>query len=65
MEKTHRQGRPGARERVLQRAHARQLLLTLADICRHLRLKQSNPGVRVAYLKVELNLRRWAKRRKP
>ena len=64
MEKNHRQGRPGAGERALQRAHARRLLATLADICRHLRTKQTRPAVRAAYREVEQQLRRSARTRK-
>lgn len=56
MEKNHRQGRPGAGERALQRAHARRLLATLSDICRHLRRKQPCPAVQTAYRDVEHDL---------
>lgn len=62
--KNHRQGRTGAGERALRRAHARRLLLTLVDICRQLRAKQENPAVRAAYREVEKQLRRLALRRK-
>ena len=64
MEKTHRQGRTGAGERALRRAHARRLLLALADICRHLRVKQHDPAVRTAYRAVERDLLRLARERK-
>lgn len=57
MEKNHRQGRTGAGERALQRAHARRLLATLADICRHLRRKQTCVPMRAAYKAVEGDLR--------
>jgi hypothetical protein len=56
MEKNHRQGRQGAGARTLQRAHARRLLLTLANICRELRRKQKSRVVRAAYLGVERDL---------
>lgn len=62
--KNHRQGRTGAGERALRRAHARRLLATLAGICRQLRAKQENPAVRAAYREVEKQLRRLALRRK-
>jgi hypothetical protein len=51
--KTYRQGRTGARERALRRAHAHRLLMTLAGICRELRAAQTNAVVRAAYLEVE------------
>lgn len=63
MEKNHRQGRTGAGERALQRAHARRLLLTLAGICRQLHMKQGNPAVRAAYREVEKELRQSARRK--
>jgi len=63
MEKNHRQGRTGAGERALRRAHARRLLVTLAGICRQLRMKQANPAVRTAYREVEKELRRSARRK--
>ena len=62
--KNHRQGRTGAEERALRRAHARRLLVTLADICRQLHAKQENPVVRAAYRDIERQLRRLALRRK-
>ena len=62
--KNHRQGRTGAGERALRRAHARRLLLTLAGICLELHAKQENPAARAAYREVENQLRRLALRRK-
>ena len=64
MTTTHRQGRTGAGERGLKRAHARRLLATLAEICRKLREAQSRPVVRLAYRDVEQQLRRLARRQK-
>ncbi|MBI2497340.1 MAG: hypothetical protein HYV75_05260 [Opitutae bacterium] len=63
METNHRQGRPGAGERALQRAHARQLLLTLAGICRRLRTKRMNPAAQSACREVEKELRQFARRK--
>lgn len=54
--KNLRLGRTGARDRALQRAHARRLLVTLAGICRELRWTQSSPIVHAAYLEVEDHL---------
>lgn len=54
--KTHRQGRTGARERALRRAHAHRLLMTLAGICRELRWAQSDEVAGAAYLEVERHL---------
>lgn len=62
--KNHRQGRTGAGERALRRAHARRLLLTLAGICRQLREKQEHPAVQVAYCEVEQQVMRLARRQK-
>lgn len=56
METNHRQGRPGAGERALRRAHARRLLVTLAGICQHLRWEQTDPEVHAAYREVEQSL---------
>lgn len=56
----HRQGRTGAGERVLRRAHARRLLLTLAVICRQLGRRIKNRAVRTEYRAVERQLRRLA-----
>ena len=64
MDKTHRLGRTGAGERVLQRAHARQLLLTLAGICRRLRPQMSSLAVQAEYREVERALLRLAGRGK-
>lgn len=64
MDKTHRLGRTGAGERVLQRAHARQLLLTLAGICRRLRPQMSSLAAQTEYREVERALRRLAGRDK-
>lgn len=61
--KNHRQGRTGAGERALRRAHARRLLLTLAGICRQLRRKQEDPAVQAAYREVEKELRQSAGRK--
>jgi hypothetical protein len=58
MENYHSQGRPGAGAHTLQRAHARRLLVTLAGVCRHLRMMQSSPAVREACWQVEQDLRR-------
>ena len=58
MERNHRQGRTGAGKRALRHAaYARNLLVTLAGICRHLRAQQENPAVRAAYREVEKELR--------
>ena len=54
--KPHRQGRTGARERALRRAHAHRLLMTLAGICRELRRAQSDEVVGAVYLEVEQHL---------
>ncbi|SDR91980.1 hypothetical protein [Opitutus sp. GAS368] len=54
--KPHRQGRTGAREQALRRAHAHRLLMTLAGICRELRWAQSDEVVCAAYLEVEQHL---------
>jgi hypothetical protein len=54
--KTHRQGRTGARERALRRAHAHRLLMTLAGICRELHTVQTDAAARSAYLGVERHL---------
>jgi hypothetical protein len=54
--KTHRQGRTGARERALRRAHAHRLLITLVGICRELRWAQPDPVAGAAYLEVERRL---------
>ena len=62
MDKTHRLGRTGAGERVLQRAHARRLLLTLAGICRRLRRQISSTAARAEYREVERALLRLAGR---
>ena len=56
MKTNHRQGRPGAGERALQRAHAQRLLLTLAGICRELRWSQPDPTIQATYLEVEQHL---------
>lgn len=64
MEKTHRLGRPGAGERVMPRAHARQLLLTLASICRRLRPLKASLAARAEYREVERTLRQLARRGK-
>lgn len=57
----HRQGRTGAGERELKRAHARRLLLTLADICSRLRSQLTNQVVHRQYQAVERMLRRLAR----
>lgn len=54
--KTLRQGRTGARERALRRAHAHRLLMTLAGICRELRWVQADEAIRGVYLEVEQHL---------
>ena len=54
--KSHRQGRTGARERALRRAHAHRLLMTLAGICRELRSAQPDAIASAAYLEVEQHL---------
>lgn len=59
MENNHRQGRTGAGVRALRRAHARRLLLTLADICRQLRLREESGVIRAAYQEIEQGLRAW------
>lgn len=64
MEKNHRQGRPGAGERALRRAHARRLLVTLAGICQHLRWEQTDPDVHAAYREVEQDLLRLMEHRR-
>ena len=64
MKTNHRLGQTGAGERALRRAHARQLLLTLAGICRQLRTKRLSPIVSTAYREVEKDLRGLA-RKKP
>jgi hypothetical protein len=56
MYKTHGQGRLGAVECASQRAHARRLLLTLADVCRRLRRLQKTPAARAACQQVERSL---------
>lgn len=56
MQNDHRQGRTGARERAVQRAHAQRLLVTLAGICRELRWTQPDPVVQAAYREVEEHL---------
>lgn len=61
MERNHRQGRTKARQRALRRAYARRLLVTLAGICRHLRVQQENPAVRTAYREIEKELRQSAR----
>lgn len=61
MERNHRQGRTGAGKRALRRAYARNLLVTLAGICRHLRAQQEIPAVRAAYREVEKELRQFAR----
>jgi hypothetical protein len=63
IEKSHRQGRFGAR--VSQKAHTYQLLLTLAEVCRRLRRYQSDPKARRAYQEVEQQLVEWLKRVRP
>jgi len=63
--KNHRQGRTAAGDRALRRAHARRLLATLAGICRHLRARQTDPVLRVAYRDIEQQLHRLARWQKP
>ena len=58
--KNHRQGRTGAGERILRRAHARRLLLTLVEICRQLRSRLSSRAAQTEYRAVERTLRRMA-----
>lgn len=58
----HRQGRTGAGVRKLRRAHARLLLLTLADISSQLRRRVRDRDARAAYASVERELRRMGKR---
>lgn len=57
----HRQGRTGAGERDLKRAHARRLLWTLADICSQLRTQLTGRLVHRQYQAVERMLRRLAR----
>lgn len=61
----HRQGRTGAEERMLMRAHARRLLLTLADICRQMRRGLSDRLMKAACRELERDLRRRAKSDRP
>ncbi|MFZ5496231.1 MAG: hypothetical protein ACOZE5_12970 [Verrucomicrobiota bacterium] len=56
----HRQGRTGAGERVFQRAHARRLLLTLAEITRQLGGRLTSRAAQAEYRAVERTLLRLA-----
>lgn len=58
----HRQGRTGAGVRKLRRAHARRLLLALADISGHLRRRLRDKEARAAYAGVERDLRRLGRK---
>jgi hypothetical protein len=58
----HRQGRTGAGVRKSRRAHARLLLLALADISSHMKRRLRDKEARAAYTGVERALRRLGRK---